>query len=433
MSRITKRLVDTIDPSPDGKRIYVWDTEITGFGLVVLPTGVKTYVYQYRNRQQVNRRIAIGKHGRVTAEQARDIAKEFRLAVSAGRDPLEEKNVIRDTPVLGELFDAYMKSTAYLDKVPSTQLIEKGRINRHLRPLIGKVKVTDLTKEQVERTRNSIRDGKTAVEVKTKSRGVARVRGGPITARECIALLRFIYNWGIENKLATTNPAEGVKLPPVGKRTAILEDAKAYGSLFRALADMESRKEIRTAAADAIRILALTGARKSEIAKLRWEHVDVKAGKLILPPAAHKTGKRTGVKEIALPAVAQEIIARQPKGEPGAYVFAPGRGVGPISLAKPWMQVRAAAGLPEKLGLHGLRHSVGSHLAMNGAEMPAIMEALGHRQLSTVARYIHFAVSAKQKLAEQAAAPAIAGLAVASGQEGEVVTLNAKGSNGEKG
>lgn len=432
MSKITKRLVDSTGPAPDGKRLYIWDEEIKGFGLVVLPTGLKTYVYQYRNRQQTNRRIAIGKHGRVTAEQARDIAKDLRLAVSTGRDPLAEKTTIRDTPTLGELFDAYMKSAAYADKVASTQLIEKGRIERHLRPLLGKIKLTELTKEQVERARNAIREGKTAAKVKTKARGVARVRGGPITARECIGLLRYVLNWGIENKLATSNPAEGVKLPPVGKRTAILEDAKAYGSLFTALADMEGRKKIRAAAADAIRVLALTGARKSEIAKLRWEQVDLKAGKIILPPSSHKTGARTGVKEISLPAVAQEIIAKQPKGEPETYVFAPGRGAGPISLAKPWMQVRAAAGLPEKLGLHGLRHSVGSHLAMNGAQMPAIMEVLGHRQLSTVARYLHFAENAKQMLAEQAAAPAIAGLAVSSGHHGEVVPMSKEAAREKK-
>lgn len=433
MTKITKRLVDSVGPSSDGKRLYVWDEEIKGFALVVLPSGVKTYVFQYRNRLQVNRRLTLGKHGKVTAEQARDLAKEMRLAVSAGRDPLAERNEIRATPYIGELLDAYLQSTAYLDKAASTQLIEKGRVERHLRPLLGKVRVTELTKEQVERARNAIRDGKTAARVKTKARGVARVKGGPITARESIALLRFVFNWGIENKLANTNPVEGVKLPPVGKRTAILEDAVAYGALFTALADLEARKVIRAAAADAIRVLALTGARKSEIAKLRWEHVDSKAGKIILPPSSHKTGARTGVKEIALPSAAQDIISRQPHGKPEDFVFAPGRGIGPLSLAKPWMQARAAAGLPEKLGLHGLRHSVGSHLAMNGAQMPAIMEALGHRQLSTVARYIHFAVSAKQKLAEQAAAPAIAGLAVASGMKGEVVQLNKKASDGNEG
>ncbi|PZF76407.1 hypothetical protein DK847_14625 [Aestuariivirga litoralis] len=408
--RITKRLVDSVAPAPDGKRLYVWDDEIKGFGLQVLPSGVKSYVFQYRNRQHANRRLTIGKHGKVTAEQAREMAKEHRAAISSGRDPLAEKREIRATPYVSELLDAYLKSTAYADKAPSTQLIEKGRIERHLRPLLGKVKITELTKEQVERARNSIRDGKTAATVKTKARGVARVRGGPITARECIALLRFVFNWGIETKRATSNPCDGVKLPPIGRRTAILEDAAAYATLFTALASMEAKKAIRPAAADAIRVLALTGTRKSEIAKLQWQHLDLKAGKITLPPSSHKTGKRTGAKVIALPAVAQEIIKRQPPRGPDDYVFAPGRGKGPISLAKPWMQIRAAAGLPETLGLHGLRHSVGSHLAMNGAQLPAIMEALGHRQLSTVQRYIHFAENAKAALAETAAATALAGM-----------------------
>lgn len=414
--RITKRLVDTTGAAPDGKRLYIWDDEISGFGLQVLPTGVKSYVFQYRNRAGADRRITIGKHGKVTAEQARDNAKELRAAISAGRDPLAEKREVRATPYVGELLDAYMLSTAFADKAPSTQLIEQGRIERHLRPLLGKVKITELTKEQVEKTRNAIRDGKTAAKVKTKARGVARVKGGPVTARECIALARFIFNWAIENKRATANPCDGVKLPPTGKRTAILEDAADYANLFQTLATMESRKAIRPAAADAIRVLALTGTRKSEIAKLKWQHVDVDTGKITLPPSSHKTGKRTGAKEIVLPVAAKEIIERQPRRRPEDYVFEPARGTGPISLAKPWMQLRTAAGLPKTLGLHGLRHSVGSHMAMNGAQLPAIMEVLGHRQLTTVQRYLHFAQNAKAALAETAAATALAGLNTVTGK-----------------
>lgn len=416
--RITKRLVDSTGPAPDGKRLYVWDEEIRGFGLQVLPSGVQSYVYQYRTRANADRRITLGKHGRITADQAREIAKELRAAVSAGRDPMAEKREVRATPYVSELLDAYLLSTPYADKAPSTQLIEKGRIERHLRPLLGKVKITELTKEQVEKARNSIRDGKTAAKIKTKARGVARVKGGPITARECIALLRFIFNWAIENKRAASNPCDGVKLPPIGRRTAILEDATAYGTLFQTLATMEEQKTIRPAAADAIRVLALTGTRKSEIAKLKWQHLDLEAGKITLPASSHKTGKRTGAKEIVLAAAAKEIIERQPRRKPEDYVFAPARGSGPISLAKPWMQLRDAAGLPKTLGLHGLRHSVGSHMAMNGAQLPAIMEVLGHRQLSTVQRYLHYAQNAKAALAETAAATALAGLNTVTGKGG---------------
>ena len=92
-------------------------------------------------------------------------------------------------------------------------------------------------------------------------------------------------------------------------------------------------------------------------------------------------------------------------------MFAPVRKRGPIKLSDEWRKVRIEAKLPNNVNLHNLRHSTASHMAMAGAEAPQIMTALGHRQLSTTQRYIHFAKDAKQALAETAAATALAGMA----------------------
>lgn len=155
---------------------------------------------------------------------------------------------------------------------------------------------------------------------------------------------------------------------------------------------METERRIRSPVADAIRLIALTGCRRSEAASLRWRHVDLKQGRILLPPQSHKTGRKTGKpREIMLPEAAQSIIARQPEGSPDDFVFAPARGDGAVALSKARRKVRKEANLPPTLGLHGLRHSVASHLAMGGAQAPEIMTAMGHRQLSTVQRYIHFA------------------------------------------
>jgi integrase len=86
-----------------------------------------------------------------------------------------------------------------------------------------------------------------------------------------------------------------------------------------------------------------------------------------------------------------------------------------MSLSRPWRAIRKQAELPEGIGLHGLRHSTASHMAMAGAEAAEIMAALGHRQLSTAARYIHWAEDARRALAGKAAAVAIAGLNAAEG------------------
>jgi integrase len=227
-----------------------------------------------------------------------------------------------------------------------------------------------------------------------------------------IELLRSVFNWA----KVKPNPCDGVKTGSSGTRETILEDAEAYRRLFATLEKMEVERRIRSPVADAIRLIALTGCRRGEAAGLRWAHVDLKQGRLVLPPQSHKTGRKTGKpREIILPAEAQKIIARQAEGGPHDFVFTPTRGDGAIALSKAWQKVRKEAHLPPALGLHGLRHSIASHLAMGGAQAAEIMTAMGHRQLSTTQRYIHFAQSKRQTLAERAASVPLAGMAAGDG------------------
>ena len=112
-------------------------------------------------------------------------------------------------------------------------------------------------------------------------------------------------------------------------------------STFCNAGQMETERRIRSPVADAIRLIALTGCRRGEAAGLRWRHVDLKQGRIVLPPQSHKTGRKTGKpREIVLPAEAQNIIARQTEGEPDDFVFAPARGDGAIALSKAWRKVR---------------------------------------------------------------------------------------------
>lgn len=425
MPRISKRLVDTAAPDATGRRVMIWDSEVKGFGLLVLPSGVKSYVYNYRTPEGRARRYTIGKHGDYTAEKARDKAEDLREAVRHGRDPLGEKAAAREALTVNDLLDSYLASEKFKDKADSTRAIDEGRIRRHLRPLLGRAHIEKLRTEDIRKALVAIRDGKTAKKIKTKPRGVARVRGGATTARDTIALLRAIFNWGIAEGIIKSNPAKGIKLVERGSRDTILENAHDYARLFSTLQTMEAEKHIKSAAADAIRVIALTGARRGEIAGLRWGHVHLDRGEIIVPPSGHKTGKRTGKPRIiALPAAAQEIISRQPVGEPDDLVFgfAKGRN-GAVALGKVWNSVRAKAELPDGLGLHGLRHSLASHLAMGGAGAAEIMAAMGHTQLSTAQRYVHWARDARHAVAERAAAVVIAGMAAASGGSGEVVEL----------
>ena len=417
--KLTKEVVTAADPSTQpGKRVIVWDSIIAGFGLVVFPSGAKSFIYQYRNAEGQSRRFTIGAFSEsLTCDQARKIAKDKANEVHNGKDPMAYKKSRREALTVNQLLDQYLASPTFAKKAESTKYVDKGRVERHVRPLLGSSHADLLTADAVRRAQNAITQGKTAGSTKTKARGVAKVTGGAGTADKAVLILRAAYSWAISEGILKDNPAATVKVSQPGQRDAIMGGSKDYETLFDTLAKMENEHRIRPAAADAIRFITLTGARKGEVIGMIWAYVDLRAGTVTIPPNAHKTGSRTGKPRIiTLPAAAQAIIARQPEGEPTDYVFKPAKGEGAMALTKPWRQVRNEAKLPDNLGLHGLRHSLASHLAMDGASSAELMESLGHKQVSTTMRYIHFAEKSKSTLAERAAATALAGLADSLGK-----------------
>jgi hypothetical protein len=183
--KLTKRTVDAV--KPQSQRLIVWDDEIKGFGLVVQPSGVKSYCFNYRSHGR-DRRLMIGHHGEITTEQARKIAAEHKHTVIHGGDPLGRKQAERDALTVGQILDAYLASEKFGDKATITQSIDRGRIERHLRPLLGNRHAHSVTEQDVKRVYAAIRDGKTAVDVKTCKRGRARVRGGEGAARMAVII-----------------------------------------------------------------------------------------------------------------------------------------------------------------------------------------------------------------------------------------------------
>jgi integrase len=392
--------------------------------LVVQPSGTKSYCYQYRTPEGRTRRITIGRHGTYTAEQARDKAKTYQRAVDKERDPLAEKQGRREAITVSELLDLYLGSVKFAEKVKTTQVSDRGRIERHLKPLLGRKVADTLTAEEIRRAFTAIKDGKTAKQVKTGPRGLARVTGGDGAARMSIRLLKTIYSWAVDEGMVKVNPATGVNVGKDGQRNLVLA-ADDYPVLFKAIDELEDLHQVRRAAADAVRVIALTGARRGEVAGLRWRHVDLKKGLAELPE--HKTGKKTGeVRVIGLPAAAQAIIARQPDGAPDDFVFPPAKGKGPLSLSKPWRIIREAAGLDPQIGLHGLRHSLATIMAISGAQAAQIMAVMGHRDISTSQRYVHIAQDVRAELAEQAASGISA--ALTGKKSADVVPLKSESS-----
>lgn len=428
MAKISKRIVDAAHPTD--KAYFVWDDTLKGFGLLVLPSGIKSYVFQYRTPEGRTRRATIGKHGTKTADQARDEAKAMERMVATGGDPLGDKKAKRESLTVEKLLGRYAKSARFAEKTEATRINELARIKWHLTPLLGSVFIHQLKPEDVRRAFADIRDGKTATTEKTKTRGKALVTGGEGVARMCIRNLRTALNWAVDEGLMDKNPAARIRIGTDGTRETILDSPEQYKRFFEAVDKLESTFEIPRNAANIFRIIALTGARRGEILRLRWRYVDLKKGVITIPPraaGANKAGKRTGKPRIiGLPAAVQAILAAQPQGKPDDLVFPASRGGKELSLSKPWETVRAKAELPAGFGLHGFRHSLATQFAIAGAQAAELMTTLGHAQLSTVQKYLHWAQDARASLAERAAAHITA--ALEPKPAAEVVAIDGKGA-----
>jgi integrase len=421
MARISKRLVDSAQPK--AKRQIIWDDSVSGFGLMIQPTGVRSYCFQYRTPEGRTRRLVLGKHGTLTPDMARDRAEECRRKVEQGQDPAQEKRERRAALSVAQLLDKYLASGKFAEKAETTRAIDRGRIQHHLKPIFGRKIADKVSSEDIRKGFAAIRDGKTAATIKTGRRGLARVQGGEGAARMAIRLLKAVYNWGIESKLLKENPAAGVDVGRDNERTAIIESMEQYSAIFATITTLENTAQVRRPAADAIRVIMLTGARRGEIAGLRNRHLNLKKGIATLDRKEHKTGRKTSKPRIIeLPPAALEIIARQPAGKPDDYVFQPAYGEGPLSLNKPWRLIRETAGVGHEIVLHTMRHSLATLMAMTGHQAPDIAAILGHRDIKTSQKYIHLAEQHKKKLAERASAGISAALTGAA--SGKIVEIS---------
>jgi integrase len=298
-------------------------------------------------------------------------------------------------------------------KKASTLATDRGRIERHIKPLLGRKKVKAITGPDVERFLRDVAAGRTKADIKTIKHGRAIVRGGRGTATRTVGLLGAIFSYAVKERLRQDNPVRGIKRFRDGANERYLSNAE-LGRLGEALAAAERDGE-HPAVIAAIRLLALTGARRSEILSLRWEYVDLERACLRLPDS------KTGAKIIRLGAPAMEVLASLSRVAGNPYVL-PGEkdGAHYVGLPRSWDRIRKRAGL-EDVRLHDLRHSFASVAAGGGDSLLIIGALLGHKDSATTKRYAHLADDPLRAAAERISGR-IAG-AMKGEQEAEVVDL----------
>lgn len=146
----------------------------------------------------------------------------------------------------------------------------------------------------------------------------------------------------------------------------------------------------------ALRLLLLTGCRKSEVLMLRWDDVDLETGYLHLPDA------KTGARSVALNEGAKTVLRQMADARTSEYVFpSQQHGKHLSDIGKVWRDIRSSAGL-EDVTIHDLRRSFGSTAHAAGVDIYMIRELLGHRDLRTTQIYVRVADKARQEAAQVA-------------------------------
>jgi len=408
MPKITKRIVDAAEPNPDGEA-YIWDSELKGFGVRMMPTGVASYIIKYRNAEGRQRKMTIGRVGTMTPEIARSQARAKLTEVMHGSDPSAERHNLRASIDVAELCGLYLDEAASRLK-ENTYLSNKSQIEVHIKPLIGRRTVGSLTYSDVAKMQADIVAGKTARE--RSGRG-GRATGGKSVAGRAVVILGTVLEYARKRGVVTENVARGVKPLPSGKQKRFLSLVE-IGRLGKAIHGAVGNGHPPTPL-NAIRFLLLSGCRRMEVLALPTKWIDKRGGCIRFDDT--KSGAQIRpIGASAFAAIGDQVVKN-------GWVFPAQSGDGHyIGLPRVLERLSAAAEL-EGVTIHVLRHSFAATAAEMGFSELTIAGLLGHSVPGVTARYAHVADSVLVVAADKVSARIAAALDGVS--TGKVVKLRA--------
>ncbi|WP_287994672.1 site-specific integrase [Acidiphilium sp.] len=420
-AKITAKLLEGIKPGD-----VFWDTEVRGFGVRCRTTPGEAY-FIWKGRSPIDGKqiaITIGRHGRGDwpLDEARRKAAEYRNEVRLGRNPAAKPEAEAVSPMtVAELCDAYLAAVPDLllarrrrAKKPSTISTDRSRIERHIKPLMGKMPVRDVTLADVETLMQRIASGASAAPLPPGVKGKP-VSGGEGAASRTIGLLGAIFAFAVKRKLRSDNPVRGVVRYADVKKKRRLDPAE-----YRMLAigiDRAAEQGMTPYATAAARFLAVSGWRRGEVLALTWNEVDASTR------TARLKDSKTGESTRPLSHAALDILGTLPRMAGNPHCFPARSGEGIMSgFPKLFERLTALGGLPDDVTPHVLRHSFASVAAELGYSDAAIAGLLGHQGGTITRRYIHTS-DAVQLQAADAVARAVLDLMGEGKPESSVVQM----------
>jgi integrase len=366
-----------------GNKVF-WDTVVAGFGIRITAGDARAFVLDYRVRGSGRRRrYTIGSFPNWTTGAARIRARELRRRVDAGEDPMADLEEARAAPTMVELCDRFVAEHLPRRRDGTIKAYTLA-LNKYIRPYFGAhTKVADVAFADIDALHRKV-----------------TTAGGPYAANLTIRILSKMFSLAIKWEMRTDNPVKGVERNLEIKRKRYLSsDGSELARLTKALTKYPDQQ-----VANIIRLLLLTGGRKSEILSMRWSGIDLATG---IWTKLAATTKQKGDHVIPLSAPALQLLndictQQTVNGQTlGTFVF-PSNGVTGhvIAVDKAWKTLCRNAKITG-LRIHDLRHSFASQLASGGASLSLIGSLLGHTQASTTARYMHLYQDPQRAAVEQ--------------------------------
>ena len=362
--KLSKKVIESLDPS--AHELVLWDETLPGFGLRIKPTGVRSYIVQYRSRQTgASKRTTLGQHGPLlTFEQAKRQARAILADAMRGKDPVEERRRARNAPTVADLATDYLAHHAIPKKRPKSVREDRSMLDRIILPKLGSKKVDSVGRRDIE-----------AIHVRLQDR--------PYQANRVLALLSKMFNLAVQWQWRSDNPAKGVKRYDEEKRDRWLRDEELR-QLCRVLDEHPNQR-----ASNAVRLQLLTGARIGEVLKAERADFDLERG-VWTKPSHHTKQKRR--EHVPLSAEARALISAIVSEQNGSPYLFPGDAPGkPLQdIKKFWSSVLRKTGI-RSYRLHDNRHTYASHLVSSGLSLEIVGRLLGHTTATTTKRYAHLA------------------------------------------
>jgi integrase len=380
--KLTDKIISSLPCPATGQKRY-YDSEVSGFGCRVTAAGSKSFILNYRTRGGIERRFTIGSCDDWSVKAAREEAQKLKRDIDQGGDPVAALTALREAPTVSDLCKRYIVEHLPKKRV-SSQGDDVSMIANDILPKLKSRKVADVTFSDIDALHRQI------------------AKRASYRANRVVALLSKMFALAIKWDWRPDNPAKGIERTPEVKRHRYLSGTE-LASLTTTLAAFQDQQ-----AADIIRLLLLTGARRGEVQSMRWTDLNLDQGVWVKPGA---TTKQKTMHRVPLSVAARQLLAelfveaqttaKAKKRELSEFVF-PSHGSHRVEIKHEWADICKAAGIKDAR-IHDLRHTYASVLASQGLSLPVIGALLGHTQMQTTLRYSHLFDDPLRQATERAA------------------------------